>query len=282
MIKIKPFVSLSILSFALSSSSLLAMDSEFKLFDTKDKKGLTLRSERSSRVQIQPPLEIREIDKNLLAYTYEGKKIVRGEVPGDGSCAFHTLNVLFPTKYISRKTFINRINHIVQQDTPEAQDIKDGLASELLSGLYLEALTGTPCEYKGTFIDSIKPKLTLTLIGESDQAHQNNINTIKSKSNVIKDIIDCLAQEHMMLTLPMDGTGGGSLILVCKVFKLNVDALWIPKENGSEQEQRQAALFKKLNFGGNTAFKSFIRTGQHFSPVCAENDRNMRHQFALN
>src|SRR5258706_13560143 len=116
MFKVKFFASLSTLSFMLSASPLLAGQLDV---------GLMLDVEKTA---IRKAKAVTKEDRQLETFTYTGRTLVKGEVPGDGTCGLHTLAVLYPEKKISREEFINRLRLAVHKDNPESKQMREELA----------------------------------------------------------------------------------------------------------------------------------------------------------
>lgn len=255
MFKIKLFVSLAALSCALSTTSLLAME--------------PLQSNEEQKVaRISRALGTEEQQR----FVYGNKTLVKGEVPGDGSCFLHSLDLLFPGQGINRQTFIKRLRNVVHNGTQESEEAKEALAHELHYTLAEQPHFGgyvhEKSEFSGAFIASLTTHFNFDNIEE-------NVQQIKSNKDVIAEIINNLARDNKMLSLSANRETLGTFGLVCKLFNLNLDVF--SRAEGNSLELRQA-----FRFGGDASTQNvlFSFKGAHVSPLCNVHDLERRNRLA--
>jgi hypothetical protein len=218
-------------------------------------------------------------------YFFDDRRFIKGEVPGDGTCFLHTLNILFPEKKISRDAFATRLRSSFKGEDSRVskQDIREEFAAELYTQLNqykVQRGKGASLEFTGPEIN----KLSMHLLNDMPHNYfdfpENSIyirEIIAGNDKIIEEMLAGFAKTHVMLSLPPPELGNiGSFGLACKFFDINLD-IYAPIGETNLLER-----WKNFSFGDASPPQVALYAHAHVSPLCFEEDIETRKRFAEN
>ncbi|MBY0272635.1 MAG: hypothetical protein K2X02_04385 [Alphaproteobacteria bacterium] len=218
-------------------------------------------------------------------FLFQGRRFIKGEVPGDGTCFLHTLNMLFPTRGISRDEFAIRLStaFLGRNTSVSSEELRQEFAAELYTQLYQsKVMGGTSIEFKGEEIDKLSEHLLKNTPDDYLGFPENVSRTMRdiaTNDKIIKEMLVCFAQTYTMLSLPAaDLENIGSFGLACKLFELNLD-IYAPTDDESNSLYKR----KEYRFARELSLpRAAFYARAHVSPLCFEEDPITRKRFAEN
>ncbi|MBX9621951.1 MAG: hypothetical protein K2X28_08045 [Alphaproteobacteria bacterium] len=220
-------------------------------------------------------------------FLFENRPFIKGEVPGDGTCFLHTLNILFPDKGISRDMFATLLKSAFHGENTSVStaELREEFAVELYTQLNQRKVQrgeGAPLEFEGEEIN----KLSIHLLNETAHDYfdlpENSISTrkiIAANDKIIEEMLECFSKTHVMLSLPaLELKNIGSFGLACKLFDINLDVYAPLYESPHRLYQRAKFRFGDASLPPKAAFYAHA----HVSPLCFEEDLETRKRFAEN